>query len=457
MGGAINAVCGFNGAGKSTILRCIRDVINGAQETTPSRILQAEIGIEVFQKGASQKVQKNAGAPFSGELASLGAVVIDTGAQIPLLQSFFRSVTNLDEELRQHEPKALSDKERELLNYLVGREYGSVVITELSEDYAQGNTILEATDYGPLRELAENDLLTHFKVETKGIGYAVDSMGQGELALFHLFWQLLRAAKRSIFLIEEPESFIATASQHALMDVLAHFVDTKDLWVFITTHSEHILSKIPDGNIYALIRDADGKHSLHRSTKKDEYLVQLRLEPRATGYLFCEDWVGILFAKRLLELEGCPLLDSHQFLPLFSDSKVEKMLQTYPKTRNVLPICGVLDGDVRAKINFGKAAVWQWAFLPGVRPPEELLISFARTKPDAVDPILRLNNGRTSAVLGTLEGLDFHDQLSDFSLRVDRQISWVVSALTDVWYDDPDNKKSTQDFVTELIAKAQVA
>jgi predicted ATPase len=448
--GAITALCGFNGAGKTTVLRCIHEALKGDGRLVPDRITRAMVSISVLRRGTITQLEKASGQPFK-QIPEISADVIsiDPANEIPRLQAFFRSVSNIDEELRQHEPILLDSGERDLLNYLVGREYESVSIIDLNDDYADGD-IATTEAKTPVAELVDNEALMYFTVRNAGVEYSVESMGLGELSLIYLFWRLHRARKNSIILIEEPESFIATASQLAMIDVIAHYVDTKNLWVCMSTHSEHILARIPEKDIFALTREANGKHTVRRSVRREQHLAQLRLLPRTEGYVFCEDWVGVHFARRLLELEGSPIGSTFQFLPLFGDSKIERMLQTYPKGRSVLPILSLFDGDVRSKADFPKSPAWPFTYLPGERPPEELLICHAREHAAEVDSLLHVEPGTTSRLLGSLVGFDFHDQLSDFSTQADRPISWIISAFTSAWHKDETNQAATTELVDQL-------
>lgn len=326
--GFINAICGFNGAGKTTILRCIRNAFEVQSEPISDRIFRASVSATFLSRGNVVAIEKGPGTPFTRAAGDFGELIeIDTGVQVPLLQSFFRGLPNLDEELNQHESVRLESDQIGLLSYLVGRDYEEVAVTELSDDYADGGS-----DSNHISSLADNGCLTHFKVKANGVEYAVENMGLGELALAHIFWLLETAKKRSIILIEEPETFIASASQLALIDVIAYYASKKQLWICISTHSEHILSRIPEKNIYALTRDATGRHAVRRNVRRDEHLSQLRLAPRPAGYIFCEDWVGVTFAKQLLDSVGSPIVANYQFIPLFGDSKIERMLQTYPES-----------------------------------------------------------------------------------------------------------------------------
>lgn len=235
-----------------------------------------------------------------------------------------------------------------------------------------------------------------------------------------------------------------------MIDVIAHYVDTKNLWVCMSTHSEHILARIPEKDIFALTRESTGNHTVRRGVRREHHLAQLRLLPRTEGYVFCEDWVGVHFIRRLLEVEGSPIRNTFQFLPLFGDSKIERMLQTYPKGRSVLPIVGLFDGDVRSKTDFPKSPAWPFTYLPGERPPEELLIVHAREHAAEVDALLHFGLGTTSRLLGSLVGLDFHDQLTDFSAQSDRSISWIISSFTSVWHKDEKNQNASAELVDQL-------
>jgi len=52
-------------------------------------------------------------------------------------------------------------------------------------------------------------------------------MGAGEFAAFFLWWNLARAARFSVLLIEEPETFLSPGSQAAFSDRLLSIMYSK--------------------------------------------------------------------------------------------------------------------------------------------------------------------------------------------------------------------------------------
>ena len=70
------------------------------------------------------------------------------------------------------------------------------------------------------------------------------SEGFGANALIQLLHQLIIADKRATVLIEEPEIHLHPKAQAELAEVLAETAKAEDKQIIMTTHSEHILSRL---------------------------------------------------------------------------------------------------------------------------------------------------------------------------------------------------------------------
>jgi predicted ATPase len=68
--------------------------------------------------------------------------------------------------------------------------------------------------------------------------------GFGTNALVLLFWQLASAAEGATVMMEEPEVHLHPRAQAELASVLVEVAKAEDKQVIMTTHSEHILSRL---------------------------------------------------------------------------------------------------------------------------------------------------------------------------------------------------------------------
>src|SRR5207249_4749613 len=92
-------------------------------------------------------------------------------------------------------------------------------------------------------EYDEIEKFPYFKATSNGVSYGSETMGQGELSLLIVLWELLTLPKNSILLLEEPETHVSPRSQEALMNVIAQNIVEKGIWTIVTTHSPVIVSK----------------------------------------------------------------------------------------------------------------------------------------------------------------------------------------------------------------------
>lgn len=223
----ITAICGLNGAGKSTIISAIKAMIGLPLSRQDCQRLQKSA---VSGTASMQRKEITCSSKEGERLIDIGwnmdrVVYIDCATNMSV-QDYMIGQANLDELLVQYEEYSLGPDEIEMLSYLVGKQYKSCEIWELVD--VEGEDIT----------------LPYFRVSIDGETYDSRSMGNGEHFLLFLFWRINRTEKDTLLLIEEPETYISIKSQIAFSNYLGMQMAQKGTKVILTTHSPYILNNI---------------------------------------------------------------------------------------------------------------------------------------------------------------------------------------------------------------------
>ena len=233
----ILAICGLNGAGKSTIVSAIKAVVGlPLSDQDRHRIHSQTINCRATLSGCDVMCSNRDGE----RLIEIGwdedkIVFIDSTDSVNA-QRFIVSQANLDELLEQYEEYELPESSIEEINYLVGKRYTTCSIRELEDVGGSGSTI------------------PYFSVEVDGEEYDTKGMGYGEHFLFYLFWRINSVDKDTLIILEEPETFISISSQIHFANYLAKQMAKKGTKVILTTHSPYILASIKNDNVRIVSR-----------------------------------------------------------------------------------------------------------------------------------------------------------------------------------------------------------
>lgn len=394
--GPITVLTGLNGVGKSTILNSLHILVGRDEDVTIELALLrncvGQLRGEIVSKGGITIAEANLNKGtviLNPESVDFEVTWIDTAFEIPELIGFIRKEQNLNEALAQVSPIVYSEAELAEVSWLVGKNYSSCCVFELEGFY--GRTVAP-----------------YFAVESQGKQYGSEGMGLGEMSLHYLFWTLKRAEEKSLILIEEPETYISSRSQSALMDCLAHTCLTKNCTAIVTTHSPQVFAKVPPSNTLILVQIGGVTTIIVKDTSAAR-LAALSVPPvnEKAGFILVEDRMAREFTKCWIQIT-CPDLIGHwKVVDMGSAGHVIKSLESFPITSdNWFRAIGLLDGDEREKPHKPKGT---FSFLPTKEPAEIFLrhLILADAVPIAQD--INLDPEEFLISLAALEGLDHHD------------------------------------------------
>lgn len=419
MAGAITALCGANGVGKSTLLSAVgaslaADLTEYQKGRLQSAMLQATVVGPAFSGVVSTSVAsaERSGDPELADDALAESLLVDPGLDSQRLIEFFRNTTNLSELLEGYEPTVLEPDDIKILAYIVGKDYEACEILELDA-------------------FEPPDVVPYFRVRADGVDYGSEFMGLGEMALHLTFWRLKNAPEGSVLIIEEPEAHISPRSQAALLDVMAWMSVERKLWVIITTHSPGIVTRVPAAHIRLVFRAAGQVRIIEAPT--DEQLSGiLGVVPRRNVIVLVEDDAAKTFVEALVA-NSPDGLDSRIDVRTCRDAgTLRAVLQRFPLGRSDdrAKIVGLLDGDQRHVALTG--SLWPFGYLPGDGGVERLLRG-QTLDVKRVATRLGVEQERLELALSEVAGRDDHDWLSELGKRAGVPLDTVTKALVQEW------------------------
>jgi predicted ATPase len=413
--GGITAICGENGVGKSTLLNALRVLFN------PNDSIEIPIILSKYQSSHFNSSLIINGAEVTRELSlreefnaeDIEAIFVETSSFVVDAIRTFSEMTNKDSILAQYQPNTADAEYLQLLSYIIGKRYESSLAYEVEVD----TDIFEP----------------YFQVSISGQTYGTEFMGLGEIAVHYILWNLHTAPRDSVILIEEPETYISSKAQTALLNVLAKYSDQKGLRIILTTHSQPILKRIPIESVILMGR-LENEVTIRRPTTSQEYLNALGITVTKDCLIFVEDKVAKVLAECWIG-KFAPLLNQHiEVISLESESKIISMLKSFPRVSTGLNIIGLFDADKKGQIS--ESYNWGYSFLPGDSAPENDFIKQVTKFPLDFAKIIGKNEDIVIITLSAIQGMDHHDWLEELSERLGVSLGTIVHAIFELSIQD---------------------
>jgi len=425
----IFALCGLNGAGKSTIISCLKDILGIPLNRRDLKKVNGGSIEAQIKTGQSVTTYQNTDSMRFRDSCEIENNLYYVDYEQPLDILAYFEQDNLEELLEQYDSKYFTNGEIEELNYLTGKKYGSIELIEVED---------------------KDTSLPFFKVTDGALSYDSLSMGIGEHYLFYLYWMMEKVVNNGIVLIEEPETFISITSQYHLMNHIAEKTSSKGLNVVIATHSPQILRNIKKENI-CIISRYQNRVSIQRPSIEQESLITLGLELPKKGCIFVEDTLAENFLKTMLSKNGSYLLYEYGIEKVNGESEITELLQFPPKKNFTYKLVGIYDGDMRSKESQIIPVVkWGYCFLPVDIEIEKELREALDNNIEALCDTLRIEVGRGIQLLARINGEEHHDWFLELSKALGREYSVVVDVLYDYWEAQNNNAEKVNVFIKEL-------
>jgi len=433
----LNAIVGKNGTGKSNFIRAIYNSLiceDSNRKKFDNLLDESKIKFDLVLSGDEHSLELT---PFEkNEIEQdVLCLLFDPCTLIPEIQKLFVQQENLSELLESFSPNSLPKNELKLVNFITNTEYSSVEVINIEDEY----------------ELFPK--LPFFSVERGGVRYDSRNMGLGELSLLYYFWIIDLIGKsnsNTLLIIEEPESFLPPLIQNRLCDVLAMTLATKGTACLISTHSEHILNKIPRSHVHVMSR-LSNKINFFNAASNVQQMSVLGLTAPKKGLIFFEDKAAYLFARSLIKSSSSYVVDSFLYHCSGSEGDVLQGLKLFPTKLLDFSFIAVFDGDCRDRMKAHIADFENYIFLPSMSSPEEHITSYLRE----IDILVVSQQlGKTIEALrvafDVAAGLDHHDYFLEISRILTITYEDLFSKLCDLWINDENNAIDVQAFIGRL-------
>lgn len=427
----ITAICGLNGAGKSTIISAIKALIGLPLSVQDCQRLQENAIHGTAVRGKEFQCSSEDGERLVDKGWDMSKIqYIDCAASINT-QNFMIQQANLNELLEQYEEYPLDNDAIKMISYLIGKQYSSCEVWEL--DDVEG----------------EDTTLPYFRVSVDGAVYDSRSMGNGEHFLLFLFWCINRTAKDTLLLIEEPETYISIKSQIAFSNYLGMQMAEKGAKVILTTHSPYILNNIKNENVRIVSRVGNNTTIITPDENMPAESV-LGLHGEYVGTFFVEDKVAADLLAVILEDKAPYLLKKYTIdVADGGETAISERLY-FPKSEKIrYDFIGVYDGDMRTRLITDNLQ-WKWCFLLGDKATEETFRNYSH-KTDIISKLssyLNKNEKHIINILSTIDGSDCHDWFEELRKRLSVDGRTLVAAFYQVAMKDDGG---IDQFIVELL------
>lgn len=385
---AINAICGRNGIGKSTLLKIIYkqltqvDIFNSkdthkffgkfrpeehqVEDNEDNEDNDVLVGAHVWNIDTTNcylttldKSQDNRLLQFDGNThCPFNVEYIDASSKVIAITNMLSADKNPLDLIDGIDPNTLITENIDSIIKITGKKYSKIKLYEISW---------------------QDQIIPFILAERGGISYDSRTMGFGEHKLLYLIWKTLIAPKNSFLLIDEPESFICPRSQNDLMDFIASIASKNKLTIIFSTHSEHIIKKL-NINSWHILKNNGRYFDLVQNKRKEIVMELLGVIPEKESIILVEDFFAAQTLKGIISVVMPDWNNSVHIEFLNGESDIIEILRHYPAKNSNVKITGVFDADQKGKIQehtFDRPIL----FLPAKRniPPETEIIDFIKT------------------------------------------------------------------------------
>lgn len=442
---AINAICGRNGIGKSTLLKVIYniftngDIFNSVDNYKYyGRIRESSDGSENFELLRKMDFSKcyievinsedQSVIKFPNEEGNLFDIeYIDSSSQVIAITNILCADANPKDLIEGLDPSSIITSYLDTINKITGKKYSEINLYEISW----------IDEVIPFIFLKKND-----------IQYDSRTMGLGEHKLLYLVWKILSSPKNSILLIDEPESFICPRSQNDLMDFIASIADKNKLTIIFSTHSEHIIKKLPMRS-WHILRNSTKDFNLVKDNRKELVMDLLGVMPEKDTIFLVEDFFASQVLLSIINIFFPTLINSIHVEFLNGESDIIEIIKRYPEKNSNVKLVAVFDADQKGKVKesqFDRPIF----YLPSNHssPPETEVIAHTILKFQDIYGCLAIPEDRLDHIKEVINE-EIHDFFSTLSSLLEIDRSTCITLAIRHWVSE--NTENIKIFINSLI------
>jgi len=437
------AVCGENGAGKTTLLKTLYAALVPEQADAEGIVIRAQnVGIDAtalvtvgyLPEGEPAESRRDIASPAEiaelklGDEESPQVIYLDAAGASQRVRYLVQHDSDFPTAL-EGAPNAPDDPELlSLRTEITGRPYKAAVCYEI-DDYSN------------------EPVFPYFEVTCGQSVYYSEDMGLGELCVNHIVWALERVRKDSIVLLEEPESHLPPRAQEALMTYVAMRSVEKRLTVVVSTHSPHVMARIPNTNVTLLARN--GERFIYTPQPPRSVLYEtLRIVPARTALAIVEDRSAAALLDGILRAFDELLHERLEIGWVSGHGDIAEIISRKPDGLSKIGLFGVYDGDQRVDKGPGPGHV----FLPGDGDPAEYLAETVKASPADYANLFPEHAQALDVALAHCSQADPKDYFHDVKRSIGDvlDIGTLYRGATKLWLLAGTNAEASKKFVAEL-------
>lgn len=437
----ITAICGLNGAGKSSFIASIKELLGlSVSSIISKKKSDDQVSAKIVIKRNAYDVTTEHNALSFGLSAEL-CKYIDSDLAIAALKYWDQQ--NYEELLDGISENQFTPDQIKTISNLVGKKYTDCMSYEIDEEIEAGE-----------EDSKQSYMPVFFRVKTQNLEYDSTGMGIGEHFILYIFYILETIKENSILIIEEPESYISVLSQHRLVDYIAKIISEKKISVIMTTHSPHILKRISADHV-RIISNRAGNTTMFIPQNIEEAKQHLGIEYHTNdskiATLFVEDNIARMFVSCIIK-EECPFLENIvDVVYVGGHTKITARLSFDDSKYMSHRFVGIYDDDVKEKEDFKSAELkWPYLFLPVEDCVEKEIMIFLSEEHSetALCNKLGISCDTFAAVLSKREGEDLHDWFMDICNDLKIQYELCIKEFYVLWKET--HEEIISSFVSDL-------
>jgi predicted ATPase len=435
--GPLFLIAGPNSVGKTTLLRAMYTAVIAGSKTDPKtwdEVIPAgsvTVDMDIKGKPLSSMVEVQTEGVAPKPVHDCDVVHIDGAKIVHKFRALFPPGMALEEIISGDPQRELTGDELAQINYITGRQYRRVAISEVERD---------------------DQTIPFFEVSYGDDSYDTRTMGSGELAAFYLWWSLDRAQSLSIILLEEPETFLSPAVQRAFADYLVVQIAKRTLFCAATTHSESLITPTSLQNV-AFVTRGSGTVDI-TSNPHPAQLETIGITATKDIFVFVEDAAGKVLLESMLSGFNPALARRTRVFVSGGEGGITKRLREVAGTFEGTYFLGAYDGDQAGKIP-GDVAYFSCT-LPGSVGIEKLLRAHVVSNVNEFQE--KTGYQQLKQVLPTIEGLEDHDWFTRVAQEAGLEKYQLMKLVIRMWggvQENFDAVNGSYQAFADLIAKLE--
>jgi predicted ATPase len=248
------------------------------------------------------------------------------------------------------------------------------------------------------------------------ISYSEAHMGYGEARAQFLVDTMESLLKRSLVLIEEPETSLHPSAQFEFGRYLVDVVCRKRHQVFLTSHSEYILAALPSASILYLKRSSGGIEIIPGITPMQAKSMMTEGHLKALDVLV-EDQCAASVLREILLRAGPDFLNCVGITQVGGAETIQTTMGALKKTG--LTVAAVRDGDKPEKRSENMFK------LPGTLPPEKAIFA----SPAVRSYVLSTYGLKLGDFLASIGDRDLHEWFEQLAARVNQSEVALIAEM----------------------------